>query len=169
MNWNSTILTRPASAIRPVKEKSGEPSEKPALLAVLIMALAEVPSTGRALVMASCEMKSAPKKLIATETIAKMVRPVTTLWKVRVLKIEMPKITSRIITPTIALLVLSCSQLGALEKTLPGKATPSRMAVSCTLCDATMISKPMMVRAEPTSVQLSIQPRKGLIMRDVKT
>ncbi len=161
MNWKSTTLTRPARPIKPVKEKSGDPSEKFAFVAASMIALDEVPRAGRALFTASGEMKKAPKKLIATETI--------TLWKVRVLKIETPKITSRMIKPTIALLKLSWSQLGALAKTLPGKATPSKMAVSCTLCEATIISKPMMVIAEPTSVQLSIQPQKGLMMREVKT
>ena len=104
---------------------------------------------------------NAPKKLIATEMIAKMVRPVTTLWKVRVRSIEMPAMTSRMITPAIALLKLSCSQFCAFAKTLPGKATPSKMPVSWILCTATMISKPMMVSADPTSVQLSSQPRMG--------
>src|SRR5690242_9855894 len=121
MNWNSTTLTRPASPIRPgLKEKSGELSEKPAFVAVLIMALADVPSAGRALFMAFSEMKSEPKKLMTTETMAKMVRPVTTLWKVRVRKIEMPKITSRMMTPRMALLVVSWNQFCALAKALPG-------------------------------------------------
>src|SRR5258708_5904192 len=97
MNWKSTTLTRPARPIKPVKEKSGDPSEKFAFVAASMIALDEVPRAGRALFTASGEMKKAPKKLIATETI------------------------------------------------------------------------PKMVTAEPTSVQLSIQPQKGLMMREVKT
>src|SRR5579871_6429075 len=131
MNWKSTTLTRPARPINPRNEKSGEPMAKFDLVAVAIKSDADLtPSAGNAALTWLGEMKNAPKKLIATETIAKMVRPVTTLWKVRGRRMGMPKMTSRIIAPTMALLVLSCSQLGALEKALPGKATPSRMAVN---------------------------------------
>src|ERR1700694_1698314 len=106
MNWNSITPMRPASPIKPgLKEKSGDPSEKPAFVAALNIASEEVPRAGKALFTASGEMKMPPKKLIATEMIAKMVSPVTTRWKVRVLKIEMPKITSRMIMPRMAWLM----------------------------------------------------------------
>src|SRR5260370_748195 len=106
---------------------------------------------------------------VKTEVMAKMVRPVTSLWKVRVFKIEIPKMTSKMTMPTIILLVLSWNQFCALAKALPGKATPSKIPVSWILCTATIISKPMMVSADPTSVQLSSQPQNGPMIREVKT
>src|SRR5260221_4770549 len=169
MYWKSTTLARPARPTRPSIEKSGLPSEKPALVAASIIALDEVPRAGKALFNEVWSTVKAPMKLIATEIMAKMVRPITTLWKVRVFKIEMPAITSIMMIPTIILLALSCSQFGALAKALPGKATPIRSAVSWTLCVATMISKPLIESADPTSVQLSIQPQNRLMIREVKT
>src|SRR5574340_1186970 len=110
MNWKSTTLTSPARTISPLKEKSGEPT---GLVAEDITLVVEMPIECNPLLTASGVMKNAPKKLIATETIAKMVRPVTTRWKVLVRKMEMPKITSRMMTPVMALLGVSWSQLCA--------------------------------------------------------
>src|SRR6266496_1245853 len=169
MYWKSITLARPARPTNPSNEKSGLPSEKPALVAVSIIALEEVPRAGKALLIETGSTVKAPMKLIATETIAKMVRPITTLWKVRVFKTAIPAITSKMMIPTITLLLVSWIQFWALAKTLPGKATPSRIPVSWILCIATMISKPMMARDDPASVQLSIQPQKGLMIREVKT
>src|SRR2546429_9339796 len=169
MYWNSITLAKPARPTNPSKLKFGLQSEKPALVAVSKIALVEVPRAGKALLIETGSTVKAPMKLMATATIAKMVRPITTLWKVRVFKIAIPAITSKMMTPTINLLVVSWSQFVAPPKTLVGKATPSRIAVSWILCVATMISKPMMVSADPTSVQLSIQPQNGLMIREVKT
>src|SRR5260370_40864147 len=98
MNWKSTTLTRPARPIKPVKEKSGDPSEKFAFVAASMIALDEVPRVGRALFTASGEMKKAPKKLIATETMAKKVRASWKQWQRRFQENETPKRTRRVVT-----------------------------------------------------------------------
>src|SRR5258708_37050655 len=100
MYWKSTTLARPARPTNPSKEKSGLPSEKPALAAAFIIALDEVPRAGKALFIEFESIVKAPMKLMRTEIIAKMVRPVTTLWKGRVFKMARPAITSIIVRPT---------------------------------------------------------------------
>src|SRR5207302_10087401 len=120
MNWKRITLTRPARAIKPAKEKSGLPSENPAFVAASIMSLAEVPSLGKAAFMAFGSIEKAPKKLMATQIIAKMESPVTTLWKVRVRSVATAAITSMTIIPVMILLVLSWNQFWALPKKLFG-------------------------------------------------